>query len=185
MKTVILDNGHGVDTSGKRSPEWEHGVLMEYSFNRDIVKRIAEILDATGVPYHILVPENHDVSLSDRVKRANEIYKHDKSVFLISVHANAGGGIGYELFTSVGNTTSDKYAKIIYDEVNGSFKEWRMRGIKEENFYILKKTSCPAVLVECGFMDNKEDYKRLNSDEFKNRLAVAHANAIIKICNEK
>lgn len=181
MKRVILDNGHGKETAGKRSPEWNKGVLYEYEFNRDIVKRIAEILEATGVPFEILAPETEDVSLSSRVKRANEIYQKDKSAYLVSIHANAGGGVGYELFTSPGKTKSDEYAKVIYDEVHYQFKEWRMRGIKEDNFYILKKTSCPAILCELGFMDNADDYERLMSDEFRNRLAIAHANAIIKI----
>lgn len=185
MKTIILDNGHGQDTAGKRSPHWDKGILFEFSFNRDIVKSISKILEAAGVPCKLLVPELQDISLNQRVIRANELYnKSGKNAVLCSIHANAGGGIGYELFTSKGKTKSDDYAKIIFDEVKESFPEWRMRGIKEEDFYILKKTACPAILCELGFMDHKEDYDRLMSAEFRNRLAIAHANALIKIAKQ-
>lgn len=184
MKKIILDNGHGKETAGKRSPEWKYGVLFEYAFNRDITNRIKQILDSSGVDCVLLVPEQEDISLQQRVIRANNIYQQNKDCILVSIHANAGGGEGYELFTSVGKTKSDDYAKIIFDEVKHSFPEWRMRGIKEENFYILKKTSCPAVLCELGFMDNEKDYERLNNDEFRNRLAIAHANALIKIARQ-
>lgn len=180
MKTIVLDNGHGKETAGKRSPEWDKGILFEYEFNRDITRRIKEILDATGINCVMLVPELNDVSLSERVSRANKI---DNSV-LISIHANAGGGEGYELFTSKGKTKSDEYASIILDEVKKSFPEWRMRGIKEENFYILKNTRQPAILCELGFFDNEKDYERLNDNEFRNRLAIAHANALIKIARQ-
>lgn len=181
MKKIILDNGHGAETAGKCSPEWQHGVLFEYSFNREIVAMIKQILDASGVPCVVLVPELNDISLQQRAIRANNLHAKDRDCILVSIHANAGGGEGYEIFTSKGKTSSDDFAKIILDEVKDQFPEWKMRGVKEEDFYILKKTSCPAVLCELGFMDSEADYNRLNSDEFKNRLAIAHANALIKI----
>ena len=97
MKQVfipILDNGHGIDTAGKRSPVWDDGTqLFEWEFNRDIVKRVSSMLEAEGIQYRILVPETKDVSLSARCKRANAIYSETSGkCFLISVHANAGGG---------------------------------------------------------------------------------------------
>lgn len=184
MKTVILDNGHGDNTSGKRSPDWDHGVLYEYAFNREIVAKIQAILVAAGVSCEVLVPELTDVSIKERVHRANSLYLNkQKNAFLCSIHANAGGGEGYELFTSVGKTKSDSYASIIYEHIKSDFKDWKMRGIKEDDFGILKHTLCPAVLCECGFMDNVSDYQRLNDPEFKNKLAESHAKALIEIAN--
>jgi N-acetylmuramoyl-L-alanine amidase len=92
---IILDNGHGKETPGKRSPKWEDGSqLFEYEFNRDIVRRIASKLEQHNIPYYILVPELEDISLSERCKRANNIYKDNKDCMLLSIHANAGGGTG-------------------------------------------------------------------------------------------
>ncbi len=182
-KVIMLDAGHGVDTAGKRSPEWEKGTLYEWEFNRDIVSRIAEILKASGYRYYIITTEDNDVELSERVRRINEYYNQYNNSFVVSIHSNAGGGEGYELFTSTGNTRSDNYAKIIYDEARKHFPEWKMRGMKEEQFYILRKTACPAILCELGFMDNRLDYDRLMSNECRNRLAIAHASALIKIAS--
>ena len=63
---IILDNGHGKETPGKRSPIWRDGSqLFEYEFNRDIVKRISVMLDADNIKYHVLVPELEDITLQE------------------------------------------------------------------------------------------------------------------------
>lgn len=179
-RTVILDNGHGgvingvYQTAGKRSPEWELGVLYEGEFNRWIVNKIATNLKNQNIPYHILVPENEDISLKERVKRVQDIYKKDKNIWLLSIHANAGGGTGIEAFTTVGKTKSDEFAEIILSNVKTDIPKMKLRSDKsdgdldkESNFYILKNVSCPAVLYEAGFMDNKEDYKLLWDECFQ------------------
>ena len=89
----ILDNGHGKDTKGKRSPKFNDGKrLFEYEFNRAIVKKIIESLDKEGVKYHNLVPEeNVGNILKTRVARANALkVKSDLPSVYVSVHANAG-----------------------------------------------------------------------------------------------
>ena len=95
-KVIILDGGHGVDCAGKRSPIWGDGSqLFEWEFNRDIVRRIAAMLKADGVKFEILVPEDNDVSLPERCRRANVIHADcGNNAVLFSVHGNAGGGTG-------------------------------------------------------------------------------------------
>jgi N-acetylmuramoyl-L-alanine amidase len=68
--------------------------LFEYEFNRDIVKRIHDKLSKLNIDSHILVPEDLDIGLTKRARRANSIYIEHPDAFLISVHANAGGGTG-------------------------------------------------------------------------------------------
>lgn len=92
---IILDNGHGWNTSGKRSPVWNDGSqLFEWKFNRILVKEIKRRLDNLGIESIILVPEDYDVSLRERCNRANAIYRDRKDAILISIHGNAGGGTG-------------------------------------------------------------------------------------------
>lgn len=92
---ILLDNGHGYNTEGKRSPIWGDGTqLLEYEFNRDVVRRIKTKLDLFGIENVVLVPESYDVSLGERCRRANSIYDNRKDAILISIHANAGGGTG-------------------------------------------------------------------------------------------
>lgn len=188
--TVILDNGHGKETQGKRSPKWPDGTqLFEYEFNRDIVNRIAEQLDDAGIKYEILVPEEKDVSLSERVKRANKIWKNTrKKCFGISVHANAGGGTGWEVWTSIGTTKSDEIATYFWNEMKLQFPSQKMRldtsdgdVDKESNFYILKNTSCPFILTENFFMDTKKDCDLIMSNTGRQKIANAHVNAIKKV----
>ena len=86
---ILLDNGHGADRLGKRSPD---GKLKEYAYAREIVQRIYSSLKDLGYNPHILVPETNDISLSVRVKRANQLYSaNNKKALLISVHCNAAG----------------------------------------------------------------------------------------------
>ncbi|WP_177764041.1 N-acetylmuramoyl-L-alanine amidase [Flavobacterium sp. I3-2] len=189
-RLILLDNGHGIETAGKRSPILQDGSqLFEYEFNRDIVRRIAKALDKEQIDYVILVPELKDVSLAERVKRANAHHaKCGKHTCLISVHSNAGGGTGFEVFTSVGQTKSDEFAQIMFDAFKKEFPEQKMRSDrvdgdddKESNFYILKNTNCPAMLTESFFMDHLQDLKILMSEYGRSRIAKAHVEAIKKI----
>ena len=191
-KTIILDNGHGVNTPGKRSPKWEDGTqLFEYEFNRDIVKRIAAMLAKDKINVIILVPESNDVSLQERCNRANRIYKNsDNNAILISVHGNAGGGTGWECYTTVGKTKSDSIATILCEEAAAEFAKdgWKIRSDmsdgdpdKESQFYILKHTNCPAVLTENFFFDNRKDCRFMMSGEGRNRIARMHYKAIKRI----
>lgn len=187
---VILDNGHGSNTPGKRSPKWKDGSqLFEYEFNRNIVERISKGLQKKGIRYHILVPEEFDVSLSERVYRANKLYKENRNkCFLVSIHANAGGGTGFEVWTSVGTTKSDNIATIVWNEMKIEFPQQKMRldttdndVDKESNFTILYKTNCPAILTENFFMDTEKDCRLIMSNTGRQKIANAHVRAIQKV----
>lgn len=190
IPTAILDNGHGIETPGKRSPVWPDGKqLLEYEFNRDVVRRIYEALHAQNIPFRVLVPELKDISLSERVRRANEIYQAaNRAAFLISVHANAGGGTGWEVWTSKGLTKSDAMATVLFEEAQREFPDWRMRSDysdgdpdKEAQFTILARTQCPAVLTENFFMDTEKDCRFIMSNEGRQRVAKMHVCAIERI----
>lgn len=192
---IILDNGHGCNTPGKRSPKWKDGSeLLEYKFNRDIVKLIKDGLKSNGVESIVLVPELTDVSLFNRVTRVNDLcVKYgSNNCILISVHANAGGGTGWEAYTSVGKTSSDKYADILYKHAEKLLDGFKIRkdttdgdSDKEEQFYIIKNTKCPAVLTENLFMDNESDCKFLMSKLGKETIANIHIDSILEILNKK
>ncbi|MFR8207409.1 MAG: N-acetylmuramoyl-L-alanine amidase [Alphaproteobacteria bacterium] len=94
----------------------------EWEFNRDIVRRIAAMLKADGVKFEILVPEETDVSLPERCRRANVIHADcGNNAVLFSVHGNAGGGTGWECYTSVGQTKADAIATVLCNEAEKEF----------------------------------------------------------------
>ena len=191
----ILDAGHGgmidgvYQTKGKRSPKWPDGrQLFEGEFNRDVVQRIAALCESNCIDYHILVPEQEDISLGERVRRANALHKEHKCIY-VSIHANAGGGTGWEVFTSPGDTKADPIATIFAEKAAACFPDFRMRKDlsdddpdKEASFYVLKHTQMPAILTENFFMDNERECKQyLMTNEGRDRIAQYHVKAIQKI----
>ena len=187
---VILDAGHGIDTLGKRSPIWSNNTqLFEWKFNRDIVDSIIGYLQVANISYVKLIEESQDISLKERVDRINTIYKENKDkykVYLISIHGNAADNAptanGIEVFTSIGETKSDTIAEVFYSKLKNL--GWKMRpnrsnkGGKEENFYILKNSHCPAILTENGFYTNEEECKKMLDYYWQKEIALAHYKAI-------
>lgn len=198
--TVLFDNGHGgviegeYQTKGKRSPVWPDGrQLFEGEFNRAVVRRVIKMMKAAGYPYRNLVNTDEDMPLEDRTDKANDFYKtKSKECFLISVHANAGGGTGLEVFTSPGHTDADPQAEITIEELVKEFPELRLRADdedgdhdKEARFWMVMQTDMPAFLIECAFMDTLDpDCELLMSEDGRDRFAKAIFSAIERIYEE-
>ena len=197
----IFDNGHGgiidgvYQTAGKRSPIWEDGTqLFEGEFNRSIVRRLLDLCEQAGIECVNLVDSDLDVSLSDRTTKANEIYRNtDKPCIYVSIHANGfteESANGWEVYTSNGETKSDEIAEILFYKAQAEFPIHNMRKDtrdgdedKEADFYVLKRTHCPAILIENFFMTNKKECLLLMSAKGKNKIALTHFNSIIEIEN--
>jgi N-acetylmuramoyl-L-alanine amidase len=172
----IFDNGHAglvngfYETAGKRSPNWDCGVFYEGAGNRWVVNRLMERCDREEIPYFNVSPELKDISLQERVKRVDDIYRKHTNTYLLSIHHNAGmpesGGSGIEGFTSVGETKSDEICDEFLKDLAEEFgNESTMRYDvsdgdldKEANFYVLKYSDSPALLLELEFMDSKKGY---------------------------
>lgn len=197
----IFDPGHGglvngkYVTPGKRSPKFDDGsVLYEGVNNRDNVDRIMTELKKLGIRCLDIVNSDNDISLTERVKRANALAKSDKCVY-ISIHSDAhGDGVnwtpasGISVFTSPGQTKSDIFASIWIDELENQFGSsvlWRKDSSdgdedKQAHFYVLKETSMPAVLGELGFHTNKDQATRMLTDEWKKKVVNSVVLAIQK-----
>lgn len=189
---ILLDNGHGEDTAGKRSPD---GLLREYKYAREIAEAIEHELRTKGYDAERIVPETIDISLTERVRRVNDICDRlgASNVILISIHCNAAkngewaNARGWCAYTSKGKTKSDELATKLYVEAGHNFTGQTLRKDFsdgdpdwEESFTILQKTKCPAVLTENFFMDNKQDVSYLLSLEGRAQIIKTHVDAIIK-----
>lgn len=190
---ILIDPGHGIDTPGKRSPD---GLFREYLWNRQVADLILEGLLSAGVDASLVVTETNDVSLRNRVNRVNTICNRvgASNVLLVSVHANAAGNgsawmnaRGWSCYTSKGKTKSDQVAECLYDAFEEEFQDRKIRkdmsdGDRdwEENFYVLQKSKCPAVLLENFFYDNREECAWMLQEETKKRIASAAVKGIIK-----
>lgn len=182
---VLLDAGHGIDTAGKRSPD---GSLREYLWNRQVAGQVASLLSAEGYDVEMVVTETEDIPLKTRAKRVNDVCKKigASNALLLSIHANAAGNgawmnaQGWCCYTTKGTTKSDKAAECMYSAFEAEFKDRKIRkdlsdGDRdwEQDFYIIKNTSCPAVLLENFFYDNKEECEWLLREDTKARIAEA------------
>lgn len=203
---ILLDNGHGNNTLGKRSPYSSNKItpeieFYEYKWNREIVELIYNRLTYLGYNVSILVEECNDISLSERVRRINEFcgeYGND-NVLAVSVHSNACGNgskwenaKGWEAYTSIGQTESDKLSEIFYKNAEEIFYDRKIRydlsdgdKDKEENFTIIKNSCCPAILTENFFYDNVDDVQFILSEDGKNRIVELHVKSIIEYIEKK
>ena len=194
---ILIDPGHGIDTPGKRSPD---GLFREYLWNRQVADLILEGLVSAGVDASLVVTETNDVTLRNRVNRINTICNRvgASNVLLVSVHANAAGNgsawmnaSGWSCYTSKGKTRSDQVAECLYDAFEEEFQDRKIRkdmsdGDRdwEENFYVLQKSKCPAVLLENFYYDNREECAWMLQEETKRRIASAAVKGIIKYIKE-
>lgn len=176
---VVLDCGHSKKTAGKFSPVLNDGTrFMEYHYNRILGKMIGERLTQLGIEWCFTydTEAEYDLGLSARAKVANDKCKiyGSKNVLLISIHHNALGdgskfydAQGFIVFTTKGNTISDKYGDIIYETAKEVLKPLgrKVRKNCEENFTVIYKTHCPSVLLEYGFYSDEEEVYWLMSEE--------------------
>lgn len=199
--TYILDPGHGgmvngkYVTPGKRSPKFEDGSqLFEGVNNREIVRLLMASLAEDNIKCVDIVNSQQDTSLELRVSRANALAKVKPCIY-ISIHSDANGdGVqwdaasGLSVYTSKGQTKSDEFAEMVIDELQDSFGsdvKWRSDNAdhdkdKEENFYVIKNTTCPAVLCELGFHTNKEEVVKMMTSDWKNKVVLSIKYAIKK-----
>ena len=189
----LIDNGHGIDTPGKRSPD---GRFREYLWNRQVAEAVVEQLTAAGLDARLVVPETNDIALSTRVRRVNKVCSEvgTANVLFISIHANAAGNgqrwmnaQGWSAYTSPGKTRSDAVAEVLYDAFEASFPERKIRrdmsdGDRdwEANFTLLKNTKCAAVLLENFFYDNREECDWLLTPLARIRIVDAVCDALIR-----
>ena len=188
---ILLDNGHGKNTAGKRSPD---GRLREYAWTRKAVRGIVARLTAAGYDAEAIVPEEGDISLGQRVARVNRWCDQmgAKRVLLVSVHNNAAGAggwmnaRGWEAWTSPGQTGGDALADCMYQAAGKCLPQGtKIRtdfadgdADKEARFTVLTQSKCPAVLTENLFQDNRQDVEYLLSDEGLEAIVDLHVTGI-------
>lgn len=188
----LLDPGHsGIDSSGRylsapaKMHTFDNGLTVwEGVINRSITNRVVKALVSKRIDYAVVADEVEDTSLEQRVRTADAIYAKDKRSVYLSIHSNASpehNGAGWEIFTYFGpeDSKSKKIGKIFERVYRDMGKGFKFRGLKEENFYVLRKTDCPAILVENLFFDNLAEAQYLISAAGQQAIADMIVMAII------
>lgn len=189
---ILLDNGHGIETPGKRSPD---GKFLEYQYNRIIASRVTANLVDCGYDVQLLVPEISDVPLAERCRRVNAVCDEvgAANVILVSIHVNAAGNgsrwmnvTGWSAYTTPGITKADLLAYDLYEAAKKHLFGRKIRlfnGPKEPDFesnlYLMKHTKCAAVLTENMFQDCISDVSFLQSHSGMEAITMLHVEGIM------
>ncbi|MEC3884570.1 N-acetylmuramoyl-L-alanine amidase [Halobacillus sp. HZG1] len=183
-KLVALDDGHGMQTSGKRTPYISQlgRAIRENEFNRKVVGFLSDLLLSNGFRVLLVAPTDVDTPLSYRTNYAND-YGAD---IYVSVHFNAmsfefdystASGISLHVYLDNMRYESGKLARAVGKYLQrGTKQNWR--GYKENNFHVLRETNMPAILTENGFMDDRKEALLMLKEEFQKEVAIEHAQGI-------
>lgn len=191
--TLIIDAGHGGEDGGAVSLSGAY----ESNINLAIAKRLDGAFTLLGYPTIMLrttdisLHENNAVTIrqkkvSDLKTRVKTVNSYDNAV-LISIHQNSYPGSQYhgaQVFYSRSNC--QELALAIQQAINNNVDSSNTRQIKQipDNIYLFKHVSCPAILVECGFLTNPQEEKMLQDPSYQNKLAAticaAYLNALPK-----
>lgn len=186
---ILIDNGHGMNTAGKRSP---NGSLLEYRYCREIAASVVRKLKAEGYDAQLITPEQEDISITTRCKRVNSICAKygAKNCLLVSIHNNAAASDGkwhtargFSVYVSLNASERSKqlaktFTKLaVRRELMGN-RSFPVELYWTQNLGICRETNCPAVLTENMFMDNEKDVAFLLSDKGKEAIVNLHVDAI-------
>ena len=193
---LLINAGHGSDTLGKCSSEFDeemkkrYGIerLYEYEYNRRVALAVKERLEAEGYNVIHINPETTDVPLGERVRRANkQCALHGvKRCLYVSVHHNASniGGwsnaTGYTGYVATAASSLSVRLASIFERRAARLGMLgnRWKHTFKYDYYELKKTQCPAILTESAFFTNKGQVEWMLSDEGFETIVRLHVESI-------
>lgn len=184
MVVIGLDAGHGLKTSGKRTPDGIH----EWELNDKVRDYVVKLLKGYDVKF--IFTDNNEGVKDETLSSRKKTYVNNNCDAFVSIHHNAhlgkwGSANGVEIYVDRNNTSDDmKLAKAIYKNLP-KYTGLKSRGIKKVNWTVIYQNKVPAVLVEGGFMDNKKDHKVITSDEGQLAYAKAVAEGLISFLGLK
>jgi len=172
---VVIDPGHGGSDQGGMPGQR----LAEKGFTLDTAKRLARVLaNGTGIKVILTRDDDTFVSLTERTNIANQYAGRD-AVF-VSIHFNAGRREGaYGIETYYNNQRGYRLAALVHPRVIRAMASID-RGIRHRGYWVLRKNRLPAILVECGFLTNPAEAARISDSRWRERLARAIADAIVR-----
>ncbi|MCM1173386.1 MAG: N-acetylmuramoyl-L-alanine amidase CwlD [Clostridium sp.] len=190
--TVVVDAGHGGNDPGKVGV----GGTLEKDINLSVALKLKTELEKRGIK--VILTRESDTSLaiegatnkktSDMNKRM-EITNSARANLLVSVHQNSFTDPkvkGAQVFYYKNSKESEDIAVTVQAELVSSLDKDNKRKAKANNdYYVLRKSTCPAIIVECGFLSNSEEEAKLISEEYQQDVAEAIAEGIYKSLKNK
>jgi len=185
--SVVIDPGHGGFDIGKESGTGKN----EYILNLSVSMKIGEILENAGIT-PIYTRTTNDALASnkeDDMQKRVDITNSSGANLFISIHMNSfienssikGPEIYYYEGTSAKSLSSITLADTLQEKLN-SFTGCS-RSSRHENLMVIREANIPAILIECGYMSNKQEEIQLNDENYQKQIAGVIANTIIEYLN--
>ena len=183
LPRVILDAGHGGEDGGAVSADG----TSEKAINLSIAQKTNDLLRLFGFETQMTRTDDNDISeegdtirerkLSDMKKRLS-IFNSSADNTIISIHQNKFSNTtshGTQVFYSPNNDNSSALAESIHCSVKAQLQPDNERICKpsDDGIYLLKNTTQPAVIVECGFLSNREECARLADEGYQKQMSFA------------
>ncbi len=176
---VVLDAGHGGEDGGTVEQ-----AATEKEINLAVVLKLKELLEEQGIRVVLTRDKDIFMKLEERVQIANG----EKADLFISIHCNYyekdSSIYGLECYYCKSGEEGKHYAEKIMETIEES-KNIVSRNVKPADYYILKNTTVPAVLVEIGYLSNYNERNQLMSEEYQEKLAGELVKGIVKGMEEK
>ncbi len=174
--TVILDAGHGGSDPGA-----QRGDTDEKDITLAIVKKTDRYLKASGVKVLLTRSEDKTVSLAERVELTN----NTRPDAFLSVHINSLESKSdiHGIETYYQTPQSERMAKLIHKSLVDGLKA-PDRSVRKAKFYVVNRTTVPAVLAEVGFISHKEEKKQLTTEAYQEKVAAALARGVVLYLRE-
>lgn len=189
--TVVIDAGHGGRDGGAVS---EDG-LLEKNLNLNVSSRISDILNICGIKTVMtrtndsLVCDENNPDLKGKIKMTDlsnrlKIARNSGAAMFVSIHMNKFSVEKYkglQVYYSKNNDNSEVIASLIQDNVRAILQPKNNREIKAagNNIYLLDRLEIPAVLIECGFLSNKEESGKLADLVYQTQLSMVISDCIM------
>lgn len=180
---VMLDPGHGLPAD----PGACGNGLKEADINWQTAIEVKALLDARGINCKLSRTENENPTLQERAARSASW----GSDIVISIHHNAGGGVGFEIYKSIKHSTDDRLAELLAKEFKAIGQAPHGQGIftkilsdKSDYYGILRYCALhgvPAIICEYAYLDSA-DFDKINSKPKTDREAEAIAKAVCVLC---
>ncbi len=158
---------------------------LEKDLNLQISMKVKTILEKQGIT--VLMTREDENSIADSkvedMKKRVSIINEKKPDLAVSIHQNSYSGEsihGAQVFYFTHSAEGEKMAKTMQESLLSADPDNTRQAKANDTYYMLKKTSPPVIIVECGFLSNQEEADKLITDEYQNILAEAIANGVLK-----
>lgn len=177
---IVVDAGHGGKDPGKVGGNNS----LEKDINLAIAFKLKDLLEKND--FEVLMTRTEDMGLyqeTDRNKKSADMRNRvalingSGAVLAVSIHQNSfeqASSTGAQAFYHKGSVEARKLAEILQEQIKSTIADGNHRKAKaNENYYMLKKTQCPLVIVECGFLSNQKEEALLCDSAYQEKMAWA------------